>query len=149
MTSASERLWGLNNAYRRHLKQAERCLGLLEILLHARTTAYDDPTLLTLLYGLRQQVMRLNEDLRGWRYTYYYQSPFHKRMVVSESDVNRALLYFARLRTRHLRTLHAALQPFHALPTPDPALTSVEVADLWVCTITALSELVDFVDGQD
>jgi hypothetical protein len=148
MTSATDRLWGLNNAYRRNLKQAERCLGLLEILLHDRIPAHEQSDLLALLYDLRQQIMRLNEDLRGWRYTYYYQSPFHKRMVADEHEIDRALLYFGRLRSRHQRLLTTALQPFHALPTPAPALTSVEITDLWQCTVVAITELYAFVTSQ-
>jgi hypothetical protein len=145
MIASSERLWWLNNAYRKHLTEAEKCLGLLETLLTTRSPGDENTVLLHTLQTLRQQLMRLTEDHRVWRYTYYYQSPFHKRMVASERDVYRALLHFERMRLRHERALVDLVGVLHTLPQPAPALTNVVSGDLWHHATEAVEALRGFV----
>ena len=153
MTAPSYRLWWLNNQYRTRLSRGEKCFGLLENLVLARGVDYDDTiaVLLQGLYGLRQQLLRLHDEHRDWRYTYYYQSPFHKRMVAGERDVYRALVHFRRMRARHARALVDIQNGLAALPRPVTSLTYVPSGDLWLHAEHALSQLVAFMDaaGQE
>ena len=148
MTASAERLWWLNNAYRKHLTEAEKCVGLLETLLYTRAPDDADTALQQPLQTLRQQLMRLTEEHRVWRYTYYYQSPFQKRMVASERDVHRALLHFERMRVRHERALVDIVGLLHTLPQPAPALTHVVSGDLWHFATDAVEALFGFVEQQ-
>ena len=111
--------------------------------------AGDDDSLVPVLRGLaglRQQLMRLHAEHRDWRYTYYYQSPLHKRMVADERAIYRALLHFRRMRSRHERALSEVLDGLSSLPRPVPALTYVPSGDLWQHTEQALADLTRFMD---
>lgn len=149
MTDASERLWWLNSVYLSRLSHADDCLSLLESLLFNRAAHIDGD--LTALMGLLQtlhiQLIRLAEEHRTWRYTYYYQSPGHKRMVVDEQAVHRALFHFRRMRARHERLLAETLSLFANQPHPGSGLTRVVLGDLWLHAEHALDDLAQFMDA--
>lgn len=147
MAAQSQRLWWLNYEYRTRLARADKSLTLLENLVLSRGVGYDEDAIALLLqglYGLRRQLTLLHDEHRDWRYSYYYQSPQHKRMVADERSIYRALLHFRRMRVRHERVLLEALHALALLPRPIPQLTRVPSGDLWQHAEHALADLADF-----
>jgi hypothetical protein len=149
MTASSDLLWWVNNEYRKRLTKVETYLDLLEQLLLARepyTLDGQSATIGTLHY-VQEQISSLSEEHRGWRYAYYYESANNKRMVHSESEINRALAYFSRMRSRHERAVLALYDALSTTPRPDPDLTNVANGDLWLMMQYAIDELTEFI-GQ-
>ena len=147
MTASSDLLWWVNNEYRKRLSKVETYLDLLEQLLLARepyTLDGQTDTLSTLHY-VQEQILSLSEEHRGWRYAYYYLSADNKRMVHAESDINRALAYFSRMRSRHERAVHALYDALSTAPRPDPNLTNVANGDLWLMMQYAINDLTEFI----
>lgn len=145
MATPAHLLWRANNEYRRRLTQAQTLLGLLEQLLDARSEAAPIPALAALLYA-QEQLDRLIQEHRVWRYTCYYESTDSKRMVQEERAIHQALARFSRMRAQHSHRLNDVVMRLRAAPRPDMALTRVPGGDLWGMVQDALNDLLAF-DG--
>lgn len=144
MTSAAERLWHVNNEYRRLISQIGKYLDLLEQLMLTR----DDHDSLYVLEAVRQaqqKVAALADDHRHWRYRYYYEAAQSKRMVQSETGVKKALIYFSVMSARHGQVLNELYSIIGKTPRPAPHLTHVPTGDLWVMLEYAVGEITTFV----
>ncbi len=145
MDAQADLLWRINNEYRKRLSQARTLVDLLEQMLR-NGDSEQQMHVITALDYVRGQVDALTEELREWRYRFYYDSPDSKRMVQSEREVNQALARFNRLRTQqeaHLTDLYNLL---YEIPRPDPAMTRVPKGDLWMMTLYAIYDLLSFGD---
>lgn len=144
MDSTAELLWRLNNEYRKRLSKVETYLSLLAQLLLTREPVGQAQALELLRY-LQEQISTLQDEHRGWRYTYFYESGSNKRMVQSEHEVDTALTVFNHMRTRHEQHLRDIAKYIDGVPRPEPTLTHVENGDLWLMMQYALHDLTTFV----
>lgn len=143
MTPPADLLWRVNNEYQKRLKQTQTYLGLLE----QRIAEQDDQAqALAALSQARLHIDRLMREHRDWRHHYYYESVESRRMVHTPSAINQALAQFSRMRTRHERDLTQVRALLERMPRPDPALTRVPTADLWVLAEFAINDLSQFDD---
>lgn len=149
--AASDLLWHMNNEYRKRLSKVERYIELLEPLVAARASV-SDGDLMTILKSLRivqQQLTILNEEHRGWRYTYFYDPNDNKRMVHDAEEVQRALVFFEQMRDAHEQRLRRIYEMLTRLPRPDPDLTYVPNGDLWDMLYEAFDSLAAFIVAPD
>ena len=145
MASPTETLWRVNSEYLKRLQQVENYLNLLEQLVLMQSRSDQAQTLVALRQALKQ-VETIKEEHRDWRYQYYYESLDTRRMVQSQVAINRALVNFSQMRTRHGLQLRSLSVLLDRLQRPDPIVTSVPVGDLWVMTEYALDNLTGFDD---
>lgn len=145
MDSAADLLWRMNNEYRKRLSKVETYLSLLAQLMLVRDQV-GQAAAFEILRHLQEQIAALQEEHRGWRYRYFYESGSDKRMVQSEHDIHVALKYFNHMRARHEHYLRELLALIDQSPRPEPSLTHVENGDLWLMMQYALHDLTAFVD---
>lgn len=138
MTTPSDLLWRINNEYQKRLKQTKTYLSLLEQLVIAQG---GDGRTLAALHDALNQIERLNDEHRDWRYRYYYESLDTRRMVQSVNAVHQALAHFSRMHARHQRALGHIQSLLIHLQRPDPTITRVPTGDLWQMTEHALIDL--------
>ena len=148
MASPADMLWRINNEYQKRLKQAANCLGLLEQLVSMHDSAGQRQTIHALQHML-QQIRALKLEHREWRYQYYYESLDTRRIVQSQSAIERALAHFERMRLRHEPQLQQLRFLLSHVPRPDPTITCVASGDLWVMVEYAISDLLLFNDSLE
>jgi hypothetical protein len=145
MDAQADLLWRINNEYHKRLSQALTLVDLLEQMLRSCDNEHQ-PNVLAFLDHARAVVDSLVEELRVWRYHYYYESPETKRMVQTERAINQALARFNRLRAQQGPYLADLYTTLYDLPRPDPSLTHVPKGDLWIMTLYAIYDLLSFDD---
>jgi hypothetical protein len=145
MDAHADLLWRINNEYRRRLSQAHTLVDLLEQMIRNSDSEQQGHVLAALDY-VREQVDALIEELRVWRYRYYYESLESKRMVQSERAINQALARFNRLRVQQEPRLNDLYALLYETPRPDPEMTRVPKGDLWTMTLYAIYDLLSFGD---
>lgn len=144
MTADAELLWHINNEYRAYFSQTERYASLLGELLRQYETSLDSQV--EVLAHIQQQVKMLSDELRSWRYTYFYESAQTKRMVQTTDAVRMALHHFGKLRDQHAVRLTMLSAQLGSVPRPNPGITRVANDDLWLLLHTALDDLRMFLD---
>ena len=148
---AAEQLWRVNNEYRKRLGKVERYVDLLEQLMLTRADGAPDGLMAVLeaLQFAHGELNALEEEHRGWRYQYFYDSSDSKRMVQEVSDINRALAHFSRMRPSHEQRLYDVYTALVNAPRPDPEITTVASGDLWELLQFAFDDLAAFIVSPD
>jgi hypothetical protein len=146
MTSSADRLWQLNNEYRKLITQVSKYLDLLEQLMLARHDANSNQVLEIVQYA-REQIALLDDEHRRWRYDYYYEAAENKRMVQADMAVNEALIYFGLMSARHQQYWNDLYALLNDIPHPAPNMTHVANGDLWALLQFAVTEITTFVDN--
>jgi hypothetical protein len=149
--SAADQLWRVNNEYRKRLGKVERYVDLLEQLMVARAIGSGDSLMavLEVLQYAHGELNALEEEHRGWRYRYFYDSSDSKRMVQDDADINRALAHFSQMRPIHEQRLYAVYTALVNTPRPDPDITAFPSGDLWELLHFAFDDLAAFIVSPD
>lgn len=145
MHTPTDKLWRVNNEYRKRLAQAQTFLDLLEQLIEMNSDQRQY-YMLELLQYARDEVAGLVEEHRVWRHRFYYDSLDNRRMVQNDRAANQALARFNRMRSQHEGRLSDLYSLLEETPRPDPLLTRVPNGDLWTMTQYAIGDLLGFND---
>jgi len=145
MHTPTDKLWRVNNEYRKRLAQAQTFLDLLEQLIEMNSDQRQH-YMLELLHYAREEVAGLVEEHRVWRHRFYYDSLDNRRMVQNDRAANQALARFNRMRSQHEGRLSDLYSLLEETPRPDPLLTRVPNGDLWTMTQYAIGDLLGFND---
>ncbi len=154
---SAEVLWQLNNEYTQRLSRARTALELVGRLLNERVGTLlesgDDSAdkraaeqLLAVLGYCHDRFTMVHDELRDWRYRFFYSSPDDRRVVQEENAVAQAMAKFARLRAKHERVLKELDMLIDALPPPEANMTTVSLGDLWTILREAIQNLLSFGD---
>jgi hypothetical protein len=145
MSTPAERLWWMNNEYRKRLGKLKNYLDLLDQLLRAR--GLDVGTLPDGLRTVQDYIATLTEEQRRWRYAYYYESGESKRMVQQDREILRALAYFNLMRAHHQQGLLELAVYLETLPRPEGDVTRIAGGDLWAMMEGAVADLCEFMNS--